>query len=119
MSRRPRITTKCVGNDKLWNLVLAHEICNFQKLDYLVTPLVIEKLVKRNENIMGSTNRKRAEIHRELGATPSKRASSIKLEYERVTTVLGKRWWGGSKDFNPETDPFYQSLITKLNSKIT
>ena len=31
------------------------------------------------------------------GATPSKRASSIKLEYERVTTVLGKRWWGAVK----------------------
>ena len=102
-------------HDKLWNLVLAHKLCNGQKLDMVVLPYIVEKLIQRNENIMGSTSRKKAEIHKALGTTPTERASKVWAEYEQVKIVLGPNYWHGSEDYNRATNPFYESLITKLN----
>ena len=43
-------------HDEIWNLVLAHGYCNQLKSDLLVGPHFIEKLIIRNENIMGSSH---------------------------------------------------------------
>ena len=43
-------------HDEVWNLVLAHADCNLLKSDKLVGPHFIEKLIARNENIMGSNH---------------------------------------------------------------
>jgi len=101
-------------HDKLWNLVIAHEQCNDQKLDRLVPEHMIYKLIKRNENIMGSTHKRKAEIYDDLGSTKTKRASVIWSHYQNVRDVIGPRYWV-SKDYNPETDPMYSNLITKMN----
>jgi hypothetical protein len=36
--------------------------------------------------------------------------------YEQVKIVRGPDYWGGSKGYNPETDPFYRRLVTFLNN---
>jgi 5-methylcytosine-specific restriction endonuclease McrA len=102
-------------HDQVWNLVLAHRECNRIKNDAVVSPHFIEKLVRRNENIMGSNHPWRAKIQTDIGSTPNRRASKIREHYENVKTVLGNNFWGGSENYNPAIDPFYRRLITKLN----
>ena len=77
---------------------------------------MIYKLIKRNENIMGSTYKRKAEIYDDLGSTKTKRASLIWSHYQNVREVLGPRYWV-SKEYNPETDPIYTNLITIMNGR--
>ena len=56
----------------------------------------------------------------QLGCTTPTKDSIIQVRnlrkhYERVKIARGASYWGGSKNYNPETDPFYRRLITKLN----
>ena len=106
-----------INQDEIWNLVLAHRHCNQLKSDYLVGPHFIEKLIRRNENIMGSNHPWKAKIRSALGEHPSDRAGSLKLHYDKVKAVMGQAYWSGDKGYNPAIDPFYKRLITQLNMK--
>lgn len=104
-----------IQHDEAWNLVLSHRHCNQLKSDLLVGNHFIEKLIQRNENIMGSNHPWRAKIQSQLGNTPKRRAANLRLHYENVKTVRGTGYWGGASSYNPESDPFFTRLITKLN----
>jgi hypothetical protein len=106
-----------INHDEVWNLVLSHEHCNLQKSDKLVGPHFIEKLISRNENIMGSNHPWRRKIESQLGANTNARASSIRHHYEQVKTARGEDYWGGITGYNPESDPFYRRLVTVLNNR--
>ena len=43
-------------HDEIWNLVLSHSICNLNKDEFWVSKYYLEKLMFRNENIMGSNH---------------------------------------------------------------
>ncbi len=105
-----------VHHDELWNLVLAHGFCNEQKWDKLVGHHFIEKLILRNENIMGSNHPWRQKILEQLGRTPAERRRALEEHFEKVKSVKGAYYWGGSPGYNPATDPFYSRLITVLNN---
>ena len=105
-----------VHHDDVWNLVLSHAECNMQKSDKLVGPHFIEKLIARNENIMGSNHPWKAKIESQLGVKPIRRARSLKEHYANVRAILGDNFWGGTRGYNPASDPFYRRLITKLNN---
>ena len=105
-----------VQHDDIWNLVLAHSDCNLLKSDRIVGPHFIQKLMARNENIMGSNHPWKYKISETLGTTSNRRASALYRHYENVKTVLGKNYWGGSEHYNPGTDPFYKRFITVLNN---
>lgn len=105
-----------VNHDEVWNLVLAHGDCNMMKSDKLVGPHFIDKLIARNENIMGSNHPWKAKIATELGNTAIKRSNSLTRHYDNVKTVLGKNYWGGAESYNPSNDPFYKRLITVINN---
>jgi hypothetical protein len=106
-----------INHDEVWNLVLAHGHCNLLKSDKLAGPHFIEKLVARNENIMGSNHPWKAKIAASLGANPKDRAASLSKHYDNVKMVLGANYWGGADSYNPSTDPFYKRFITLLNNK--
>lgn len=105
-----------ISHDEVWNLVLAHSDCNLLKSDRLVGPHFIQKLIARNENIMGSNHPWKAKIASSLGNTARKRSSQLLTHYNNVKTVLGSYYWGGSESYNPETDRFYKRFITVLNN---
>jgi hypothetical protein len=105
-----------INHDEVWNLVLSHGHCNLQKSDRIVGPHFIEKLIARNENIMGSNHPWKRKIEALLGSTSKKRASSLRHHYELVETARGSDYWGGSQGYNPENDPFYRRLVTVLNN---
>ncbi|RJX70923.1 HNH endonuclease [Vibrio sinensis] len=106
-----------INHDEIWNLVLSHGDCNLLKSDRLVGQHFVEKLIARNENIMGSNHPWKAKIQSTLGSTPKKRASNLNMHYDNIKSVLGRYYWGGSDSYNPASDPFYRRLITALNNK--
>ncbi|MBN8446650.1 MAG: HNH endonuclease [Gammaproteobacteria bacterium] len=108
-----------LNHDDIWNLVLAHGDCNLLKSDRLVGAHFIQKLIARNENIMGSNHPWKAQIANALGTTANRRADTLKVHYDNLKTVLGNYYWGGSDTYNPAIDPFYKRLITVLNNKMS
>ena len=105
-----------VSHDEIWNLVLSHSFCNLQKSDYLVGPEYIEKLIARNENIMGSNHPWKKKIQEQLGDNPAARRKTLEGHYDNVRNVLGRNYWRGSEHYSAESDPFYRSLVTRLNN---
>ena len=104
-----------VRHDELWNLVLAHGICNERKSDALVPTHYMAKLIARNENIIGSNHPWKAKLIAQLGRTTAQRTSAAMAEFEKVKSV-GLRWWE-AESYNPATDPFYRRLITVINNR--
>ncbi len=106
-----------IQHDEIWNLVLSHSICNLHKNDSLVGKHYFEKLIARNENIMGSNHPWKKKISDALGSSNSKRAVSMWKHYENAKVVLKNNYWESSPNYSRETDPFFKKLITVLNNK--
>jgi len=105
-----------VMHDNIWNLVLSHEHCNLQKSDKLIGKHFLQKLMFRNENIMGSNHPWKKKIATELGLTRSKRIIKTKELYERVRVARGEVYWGSERAFDPSNDDFYKRFVTVLNN---
>ena len=105
-----------IMDDNIWNLVLAHSHCNLQKSDKLIGEHFLQKLIFRNENIMGSNHPWKKKISLELGSTKSKRISKTKSIYELVKVARGEVYWGSDKGYDPRNDDFYKRFITVLNN---
>ncbi len=105
-----------LNHDQIWNLVLAHSYCNMSKSDKVVGEHFMEKLIQRNENIMGSNHPWKHKISSDLGRTKKLRASNLLSHYENVKSVLGNNYWFGTSSYNPQNDDFYKKLITRLNN---
>lgn len=106
-----------IQHDEIWNLVLSHSICNLHKNDSLIGKHYFEKLIARNENIMGSNHPWKKKISDALGNSNTKRAVSMWKHYESAKVVLKNNFWENSPNYNRETDPFFKKLITVLNNK--
>lgn len=104
-------------HDEIWNLVLSHSVCNLNKDDSLVGKHYLEKLMFRNENIMGSNHPWKKKISDSIGDTKPKRIKSMLNHYENVKTVLNGRYWENNPTYNRQNDPFFSKLITQLNNK--
>lgn len=108
---------QAVEHDEIWNLVLSHSICNMHKSDALIGKHYMEKLIARNENIMGSNHPWKKKIADSLGNTSIKRGRTLWTHYENVRIILHNNYWENSPHYNRETDPFFKRLITQLNNK--
>lgn len=111
------IPRQFIQHDEIWNLVLSHSICNMHKNDALVGNPYLEKLLARNENIMGSNHPWKKKIADSLGDTPKRRAKVTWQHYENARIALHNNYWENSSNYNRETDPFFKKLITKLNNQ--
>ena len=105
-----------IQHDEIWNLVLSHSICNLHKNDSLVGKHYFEKLIARNENIMGSNHPWKKKISDALGNSKLRRLKTMKTHYENARIVLKNNFWENSPNYNRETDPFFKKLITVLNN---
>jgi hypothetical protein len=106
-----------IQHDEIWNLVLSHSICNLHKNDSLVGKHYYEKLIARNENIMGSNHPWKKKISDSLGNTKLLRSKNLWYHYENARVVLKNNFWENSPNYNRETDPFFKKLITILNNR--
>ncbi|SVA99481.1 uncharacterized protein METZ01_LOCUS152335 [marine metagenome] len=111
------IPRQFIQHDEIWNLVLSHSLCNWHKDDALVGKHYLEKLLARNENIMGSNHPWKKKIIDALGSTQTKRAKSTWYHYDNARIALKNNYWENSPSYNRETDPFFRKLITQLNNK--
>ncbi|WP_052214216.1 HNH endonuclease domain-containing protein [Belnapia sp. F-4-1] len=103
-------------HDEIWNLVLAHGLCNGLKQDRLIGPHYMRKLIARNENIMGSNHPWKARIASALGGSARARGAALMKHYDQVKLILGTDYWGCSSSYDPEIDPFFRRLVTVLNN---
>jgi hypothetical protein len=110
------IPRQVIQHDEIWNLVISHDVCNLHKSDALVGKHYFEKLVARNENIMGSNHPWKQKIASALGSTSAARYNSMYRHYEHAKIILRSRYWEHAPNYNRETDPFFKKLITKLNN---
>ena len=106
-----------IQHDEIWNLVLSHGLCNLHKSDSLIGKHYLQKLLARNENIIGSNHPWKKKIIEALGMTPDKRAKSLWNHYENARIVLRNNYWENYPNYNKENDPFFKQLITKLNNR--
>jgi hypothetical protein len=105
-----------IQHDQIWNLALAHSLCNGQKTDRLIGPHFLQKLIARNENIMGSNHPWKKRIENALGKTKAERKKTTQDHYKNVSQILGWNYWGGDAGYSPETDPFFKRMITVMNN---
>ena len=66
---------------------------------------------------MGSNHPWKDKIRNQLGSTKKERNQKLREHYDNVHSALGDNYWGGIERYNPSSDPFYKSLITRLNNK--
>ena len=105
-----------IQHDEIWNLALAHSLCNGQKIDRLIGPHFLQKLIARNENIMGSNHPWKKRIEAALGKTRAQRKKTTEAHYANVSQILGWNYWGGDSGYSPEHDPFFKRMITVMNN---
>jgi len=108
------IPWSAIHHDEIWNLVLAHDECNKQKLAYLPPKPFVEKLIQRNEIVLQSDLPLKEELKKVLGNTPVKRNETVWSQYT-IAKNTGLTIWGGSDKFNPANDDFYKTWITSRN----
>lgn len=70
----PRKTTE---HDEVWNLVLAHQMCNQEKSDKIPSKRFVEKLIKRNEDVMQSDHPLKEKMKLDIGNTPELRRKKV------------------------------------------
>lgn len=100
-------------HDDVWNLVLAHAVCNQQKSDALPDRAYIDKLIVRNEHFIASNHPIKDELVRTLGPTPTARLRFMDATYDRIRSAI-RVTWAGIPGYRPDIDPFYRSLIRSL-----
>ncbi|MFD3165458.1 HNH endonuclease [Herpetosiphon sp. NSE202] len=100
-------------HDAVWNLVIAHEFCNLDKLDYLPSLKIMEKLIQRNEALILSKHPLHQQIITDLGNTSTLRRKATMQYYADVQSVIPTIWQGmdGSERY---TDPLYRKLVRRL-----
>jgi len=77
------IPHKVVGHDEIWNLVLAHELCNQTKSDQMPTRKFVERLIARNENVMHSDLPLKEHLKLVSGDTSPKRQEQVEQAYQK------------------------------------
>jgi len=107
------IPRQLVQHDEVWNLVLAHSMCNLQKSDALPHPSYIEDLVSRNERLIASRHPLRREMIEALGSDPSTRAARSWDAYTRAQAVI-HHVWPTARDRRPKDDPLYRLVVRSL-----
>ena len=66
---------------------------------------------------MRSNHPWKKKIELALGSTDEKRKSKLIWHYENIKNVIGhNNYWGGIKNYNPETDPVYRKFISQMTS---
>jgi hypothetical protein len=104
------IPHSAIGSNDVWNLVLADDICNEQKLDTLPSWEFLEKLIRRNEYYIASSHPMKEEIIRKLGKTPKERRATVRKHYDQALKYK-QRYWQGDPHYDPSKDEDFLFLI--------
>lgn len=107
------IPRQFVQHDEIWNLVLAHGLCNKLKSDALPPRHYVVKLIRRNEQLVASKHPVREKVIAQLGPTPDRRADATWRIYTEALSAIGYTW-DGLRGYDPDGDLFYKMVVRSV-----
>jgi 5-methylcytosine-specific restriction endonuclease McrA len=112
------IPRKIIQHDHVWNLVLAHETCNQEKSDKIPSKRFIEKLIKRNEDVMESEHPLKEKMKLEVGADAPLRRAQVEQALK-----LTEKWnlgiFDGSGTISLQDEFLYNKIVRWRESNET
>ncbi len=79
-----------VGHDEIWNLEVAHKLCNGDKLDDMPHRQYMDRIIKRNEALMASEHPLKQKMQLEAGKTPQERRSRVENAYKNAVKKFNR-----------------------------
>jgi hypothetical protein len=109
------IPFQIVQHNEVWNLVLAHKICNGLKSDRIADQKYFHKLFRRNEHIIQvkAPLEIESQILRDLGSTKEQRLAKMYQQYEDARSIVREPWIL-RPGYDPEADPFFRKIIRAM-----
>jgi len=104
------IPYQAIKHNEIWNLVLAHEFCNEDKLDNVPPRHFVEGLITRNEFVLKSDLPLKEELKKVLGKTPEERKAKVEKQYDFAKRKI-VRIWRGKDNFNPQRIESFKKLV--------
>ena len=108
------IPYQAIRHNKIWNLVLSHEACNEDKLDFIVSYDFIKKLKERNEFVLKSDLPFKQHLKEVLGITYQERSQKVDKQYDYAKRKI-IRMWRGRDNYDPSKDEIWIKYVRVIN----
>jgi len=108
------IPYQAIKHNQIWNLVLSHEVCNEDKLDFIISPKFIEKLKDRNEFVIKHDLPWKQLLKKDLGNTQQQRSKKVDKEYSYAKRKI-IRTWRGRNNYDPSEDQNWKKYVRAIN----
>ena len=108
------IPYQAVLHNQIWNLVLSHEACNEDKLDFIPSYDFIKKLKERNEFVLKSDLPLKQHMKKDLGSSNQERMQKVDKQYGYAKRKI-IRMWRGSDNFDPSKDENWKKYVRAKN----
>jgi len=108
------IPYQAIKHNEMWNLVLSHDDCNEDKLDFIPSEKFIDKLIDRNEFVLRSDLPWKQQLKKELGNTYQERIQKIEKQYNFAKRKI-IRMWRGRENYDPSKDENWKKFVRAKN----
>ena len=108
------IPYQAIRHNKIWNLVLSHEACNEDKLDFIVSYDFIKKLKERNEFVLKSDLPFKQHLKKVLGISYRERSQKVDKQYDYAKRKI-IRMWRGRDNYDPSKDEIWKKYVRVIN----
>jgi hypothetical protein len=108
------IPYQAILHNQVWNLVLSHDVCNEDKLDFVPYVKFIEKLKERNEFVLKSDLPWKQLLKKDLGNTYQERMKKVDKQYDYAKRKI-IRMWRGKNDYDPSEDENWKMYVRARN----
>ena len=108
------IPYQAILHNEIWNLVLSHDDCNEDKLDFIPSSKFIEKLKERNEFVLKSDLPWKNELKKKLGNTYQERIRKTDEQYSYAKRKI-IRMWRGMENYDPSQDENWKKYVRAKN----
>ncbi len=108
------IPYQAILHNQIWNLVLSHESCNEDKLDFIPSMKFIEKLKERNEFVLKSDLPLKQLLKKDLGNSYQERMKQVDKQYDYAKRKI-IRMWRGKNDYDPSEDENWKKYVRAKN----
>jgi len=108
------IPYQAILHNQVWNLVLSHESCNEDKLDFIPSMKFIEKLKERNEFVLKSDLPLKQHLKKDLGNSHQERMKQVDKQYDYAKRKI-IRMWRGKNDYDPSEDENWKKYVRAKN----
>ncbi len=108
------IPYQAILHNQVWNLVLSHDVCNEDKLDFVPNVIFIEKLKERNEFVLKSDLPWKQLLKKDLGNTYQERMKKVDKQYDYAKRKI-IRMWRGKNNYDPSEDENWKMYVRARN----